>query len=70
MIQALWVIAGVIVGMLISCVITPPTRKEVTVPTPHDTGVFHTDTGCIRVNSVEVPCGDESGSFNLLAVKQ
>ena len=53
--------------MLIACIIIPPTRKEVAVPTPHDNDIFHTDTGCVRTNAIEVPCGVESDSFNLLA---
>jgi hypothetical protein len=71
MIQPLWVTAGVIVGMLLACVIIPPARKHPEVPQPHDRGVFHTDTGCVRANAIEVPCDESSVSFNLLAgVKQ
>jgi len=62
-----WILAGVIVGMLIARIIIPPTRREVAVPTPHDHDVFHTDTGCVRTNAIEVPCGVEADSFNLLA---
>jgi hypothetical protein len=62
-----WIAAGVIIGMLIACIVIPPTRTQVAVPSPHDTGVFHTDTGCVRTNAIEVPCGAESDSFNLLA---
>jgi hypothetical protein len=67
MFQVVWIAAGAIVGMLIACIIIPPTRKEVSVPTPHDRGIFHTDTGCIRTHAIEVPCGAEADSFNLLA---
>jgi hypothetical protein len=52
---------------LIACIIIPPTRKEVAVPTPHDNDIFHTETGCVRTNAIEVPCGAEADSFNLLA---
>jgi hypothetical protein len=62
-----WIAAGVIVGMLIACIVIPPTRTQVAVPSPHDTDIFHTDTGCIRTNAIEVPCGAEADSFNLLA---
>lgn len=62
-----WIAAGVIVGMLIACIVIPPTRTQVAVPSPYDTDVFHTDTGCIRTNAIEVPCGAEADSFNLLA---
>jgi hypothetical protein len=67
MFQVVWIAAGAIVGMLIACIVIPPTRKQVSVPTPHDTGIFHTDTGCIRTHAIEVPCGQEADSFNLLA---
>jgi hypothetical protein len=55
------------VGMLIACIIVPPTRKQIAVPSPHDKDVFHTDTGCVRTHAIEVPCGAEADSFNVLA---
>ena len=67
MIQLSWIIAGVIVGMLISTVIIPPTRKTPVVPEPHDKDVYHTDTGCIKLKAVEVPCEGQPESLNLLA---
>ena len=67
MFQVVWIAAGAIVGMLIACIVIPPTRKQVSVPTPYDTDIFHTDTGCIRTHAIEVPCGAEADSFNLLA---
>jgi hypothetical protein len=67
MFQVVWIAGGAIVGMLIACIVIPPTRKQVSVPTPHDKGIFHTDTGCIRTHAIEVPCGEEADSFNLLA---
>jgi hypothetical protein len=67
MFQVVWIAAGAIVGMLIACIVIPPSRKQVSVPTPHDRGIFHTDTGCIRTHAIEVPCGQEADSFNLLA---
>lgn len=70
MIQLPWVIAGVIIGMLISTVIIPPTRKQPTIPQPHDPAVYTTDTGCVRFEAVEVPCTQEPDSLNLLASKQ
>jgi len=70
MIRLDWMVAGIIVGMLIACVIVPPTRKEKALPSPHDNGIFHTDVGCVRLDAVEVPCGVEWDSFNLLASKQ
>jgi hypothetical protein len=70
MIQLPWVIAGIIIGMLISTVIVPPTRKQAGVPQPHDPAVYTTDTGCVRFEAVEVPCTQEPDSLNLLASKQ
>jgi hypothetical protein len=67
MIQPIWVVAGAIVGMLISAVIIPPTRKIKALPQPHDDSSFHTDTGCVRFVSEEVPCTSEPDSLNLLA---
>jgi hypothetical protein len=67
MFQLVWIAAGAIVGMLIACVLVPPTRTQVSVPSPYDTGIFHTDTGCVRTHAIEVPCGQEADSFNLLA---
>lgn len=65
-----WIAAGIIVGMLISTVIVPPTRKHASLPQPRDQGVYTTTTGCVRFESVEVPCTDEPDSLNLLASKQ
>jgi len=71
MIQLGWVVAGVILGMLISTVIIPPNRKEKALPSPHDPdSVFHTDVGCVRFGAVEVPCNAEPDSLNLLSSKQ
>ena len=67
MFQLVWIAAGAIVGMLIACVLVPPTRTQVSVPSPYDKGIFHTDTGCVRTHAIEVPCGQEADSFNLLA---
>lgn len=69
MLDITWLSAGAVVGLLLSSVFVPPTRKEKAVPMPHDAGVFYTDTGCIRVVSTEVPCRAEMDSFNLLAAK-
>ena len=71
MIQFQWLLGGVIVGMLIATVIAPPTHTEKQLPSPHDaTKRFHTDVGCIRFQSTEVPCSGEPDSLNLLASKQ
>lgn len=70
MIQLKWVVAGLILGLLISTVIIPPTRKKISIPQPNDSSVYHTDTGCVRFEAVEVPCVDEADSLNLLAAKK
>jgi hypothetical protein len=70
MLQFQWILAGAIVGMLIATVIAPPTRMEKELPNPHDGNQrFHTDVGCVRFRSTEVPCSDEPDSLNLLATK-
>jgi len=67
MIQFPWVVAGVIIGMLISTILIPPTRKQSTLPQPHDSSVYTTDSGCVRFESMEVPCTEEPDSLNLIA---
>jgi hypothetical protein len=67
MIDVRWFIAGLILGMLLSTVFIPPTRKLKSVPSPNDSSVYHTDTGCIRFISEEVPCVEGADSLNLLA---
>lgn len=69
MIQLKWIVAGLILGLLISTVTIPPTRKKVSIPQPNDSSVYHTDTGCVRFEAVEVPCGNEADSLNLLAAR-
>ena len=69
MFEAKWIVAGVIVGMLIGTVLIPPTRKIKVLPQPHDSSTYHTDTGCVRFVSEEVPCTAEPDSLNLLASK-
>jgi hypothetical protein len=70
MIDLRWVFAGIILGMLISTVMIPPNRAEKVVPQPYDNSVYHTDVGCIRMHTEEVPCGKEADSLNLLASKK
>jgi hypothetical protein len=70
MLQLPWIAAGVILGLLISTVLIPPTRKEKALPTPYDDGIFHTDVGCVRFGAIEVPCTAEPDSLNLLQSKQ
>lgn len=67
MIELKWLVAGLISGLLISTVAIPPTRKKITIPQPNDSSVYHTDTGCVRFEAIEVPCVQEADSLNLLA---
>jgi hypothetical protein len=67
MIELRWLVAGLIIGLLIATVVIPPTRKKISVPQPHDSSVYHTDTGCVRFDAIEVPCGREADSLNLIA---
>jgi hypothetical protein len=69
MIEFRWLLGGFIVGMLISTVVIPPTRKIKALPQPHDNSMYHTDTGCVKFVSEEVPCTAEPDSLNLLASK-
>jgi hypothetical protein len=67
MIDLRWFVAGLIIGMLMSTVFIPPTRKLKSVPAPNDSSVYHTETGCVRFVSEEVPCVEGADSLNLLA---
>ena len=67
MIELRWLVAGLVVGMLMSTVFIPPTRKLKSVPAPNDSSVYHTETGCVRFISEEVPCVQGADSLNLLA---
>lgn len=67
MLELRWIVVGLVTGMLLSTVLIPPTRKTKSVPSPHDNGVYHTETGCVRFTAVEVPCVAEPDSLNLLA---
>lgn len=67
MIDLRWFVAGLVIGMLMSTVFIPPTRKLKSVPAPNDSSVYHTDTGCVRFVSEEVPCVEGADSLNLLA---
>lgn len=67
MIELRWLVAGLVSGLLIATVLVPPTRKKMSVPSPADNSVYHTDTGCVRFSAIEVPCSAETDSLNLLA---
>mgnify|MGYP000134242867 CR=1 FL=1 len=67
MLEARWIVAGAIVGMLISTVLVPPNRRIKVLPSPADSSPFHVETGCVRFIAQEVPCTSEPDSLNLLA---
>ena len=67
MLELRWVVGGIILGMLISTVMIPPTRKTPSLPQPNDPSVYHAGTGCVRFDALEVPCNAEPDSLNLLA---
>jgi len=69
MLELRWVVAGIITGLLLSTIVIPPNRKKKAVPQPHDSSVYHTDTGCVRFEATEVPCVQQPDSLNLLATK-
>ena len=70
MIELKWLVAGLVFGLLVSTVVIPPTRKKITVPQPNDSSIYHTDTGCVRFEGIEVPCVQEADSLNLLASRK
>ena len=67
MLELRWIVVGMLAGLLLSAVVIPPTRKTKSVPSPNDSSVYHSDTGCVRFSAVEVPCVADADSLNLLA---
>lgn len=67
MIELRWLVVGLVAGLLIATVFVPPTRKKMAVPSPSDTSIYHTDTGCVRFAAEEVPCVEGADSLNALA---
>jgi len=62
-----WIFIGLLVGMLIVAVFEPPMRKDMHLPTPEDTSVMHTTSGCVKFKSTEVPCTSDATSLNFVA---
>lgn len=58
---------GVITGMLLVSVFTPPNRNVPTLPTPDNNQIFKTPKGCVRFKSEEVECMSSSSSLNFMA---
>jgi hypothetical protein len=67
MINIFWMFVGVISGLLIVSVFTPPDRKVPTLPTPDNNQTFKTPNGCVRFKSQEVECGSSASSLNFMA---
>jgi len=67
MISLPWLFVGILVGLLIVSVFDPPKRQIPSLPTPSDTGIFKTKSGCVRVASTNVPCTEKATSLNLIA---
>jgi len=61
-----WIFAGAITGLLIVSIFKPPKRQIPIVPTPDDTGLYHTKTGCINIQADEVGCSPNAVSLNIL----
>ena len=61
-----WIFVGIIVGLLLVSVFTPPSRKDPRVPTPHTKEVYKTQSGCVKFKTHEVPCSREAMSLNLV----
>ena len=59
-------IAGVVSGFFVVSVFKPPQRDVPAVPTPNDSGLFKTQTGCVRIRADPTPCSDSAVSLNVL----
>lgn len=67
--QLPYLFAGLLAGLIIGSVSSPPTRKVPKAPTPNDQSVYRTETGCVRVRAVEVACPYNPDSLNLLGAQ-
>lgn len=56
MLSLLWVFAGIVGGLLIVSVFTPPARIEKGSPEPGKENKFNTPLGCVNLVAKEVPC--------------
>lgn len=61
--------AGMLAGLLVVSVFSPPVRDDLQVPTPGDRAPFRTGTGCVVFKTTEVACPDDATSLNILASK-
>ena len=67
MFSLFWTFMGLLVGLVITSVFSPPARNVPTVPTPDGANILHTGTGCVRVKSKEGPCSGQPTSLNFIA---
>jgi hypothetical protein len=70
MISPLWAFIGVIVGLLLVAVFTPPPRYVPSLPTPNNDKPFYTDNGCVKFVSQEIECMPSATSLNFIASQQ
>ena len=67
MLSVTWIFIGLLVGLLLVAVFSPPKRKDPRLPTPEDNRLFHTESGCVTFKTTEVPCTEEARSLNFIA---
>ncbi len=70
MISLLWAFVGVIVGLLLVAVFSPPPRYVPSLPTPDNGEPFYTEKGCVKFVSEEVECMPSATSLNFIASQQ
>jgi hypothetical protein len=67
MIHLFWLMTGLIAGLLLVSVFTPPNRNVPSLPSPDSDEVFKTPHGCVRFKSEEVECMPSASSLNFIA---
>ena len=67
MIDLFWLFIGLVSGLLLVSVFTPPNRNVPTLPTPDNDQVFKTGHGCVKFKSEEVECTPDATSLSLVA---
>lgn len=69
MVSLFWLFAGILTGLLITSVFSPADHKTKSIPTPNDVSPLHTETGCVKFRSEEIPCDGHEDSLNVIASK-
>lgn len=67
MIELHWMFAGFILGLILVSVFKPAPRIIPSVPEPNDIHIYKTQSGCVRVRSIQVPCTSDAIALNILA---